>query len=475
MDKKYPFLTSYTANVRELDNIFRVSENFDVVAREIMIDTHPAKLYFIDGFIKDDLMEKIMSYIMKVTDKDIKSAKSARDFANKFIPYVEVDVHGEMRTFSDFVLSGALGMVVEGFDKGILIDARTYPARGVEEPDNDKVLRGSHEGFVETLIFNTAQIRRRIRDNNLTMEIHSVGKLSKTDVVMCFLKNKADKKTLAKLRKNISKIDVNCLTMGQESFTEAMIKGQRYNPFPKVRYTERPDSAAACIAEGNIIILVDNSPAAIIVKTGFIEFLQDTNDYYFPPLVGSYLRIVRGIIFFLAMFLSPVWYLLIKNPDYIPQWLEFIKISEPATVSPFFQLMIIELVIDALKLASLNTPRSLGNSLSIIGALVLGELAVTAGMFSSEVVLFMAFVAIANFAQPSFELGYAFKLSRIFLLILTAIFNIWGFFIALGIIVLIIVTTKTMTGMNYLYPLIPFNWKALSSLIFRKSISKSNN
>lgn len=475
MKNRIPFKDTYNDNIAFLDDYLRVNRNFDLVAREIRIASRPAKMYFIDGFAKDEILERVMEFIMRLHEEDLQRCKTAREFANKFLPYIEVDVHSEVETFSTFIHAGAIGLVIDGYKGGILIDARTYPVRSVEEPDNDRVLRGGREGFVETIIFNTALIRRKIRDRDLTMEIHQVGERSKTDVVLSYLENKVDKKILKQLQKNLSEINVNALSMSQESLAECLVKKQYFNPFPKVRYTERPDAAAACIYEGDIIILVDGSPAAMIVPTSFFEFLQDTNDFYFPPIVGSYLRIVRAIIFGLALLLTPVWFLLIQNPELIPQWLDFIKIEEPYSIPVFFQLMIIELVVDALKLASLNTPNSLSNSLSIIGALVLGELAVSAQLFSSEVVLFMAFVAIANFAQPSIELGYAFKLSRVFILVMTALFNIVGFCVALILTILMISFTSTISGKSYLYPLIPFNGKALLSLFFRLPINKKNN
>ncbi len=475
MSERIPFKDTYNGNIALLDSHFRVNENFDVVAREIKIASRSSKMYFIDGFAKDDVLEKIMEFIMSVTDEEIRQCKTTREFANKFLPYIEVDVHSDLETLSTYVFAGAIALIIDGFTGAIIIDARTYPVRSVEEPENDRVLRGSKEGFVETLIFNTALIRRRIRERELTMNIHQVGKLSKTDIVLCYLENKVDKKLLKKLQTRIDNISVNSLSMCQESLAESLVKKQYLNPFPKVRYTERPDSAAACIYEGDIIILVDGSPAAMIVPTSFFEFLQDTNDFYFPPIVGSYLRIVRAIIFGLALLLTPVWYLFVTNPEIMPDWLSFIQIKEPYSIPIFIQLMIIELVVDALKLASLNTPSSLSNSLSIIGALVLGELAVSAKLFSSEVVLFMAFVAIANFAQPSIELGYAFKLSRVFILIMTALFNIAGFCIALALTILTIAFTATISGKSYLYPLIPFNAKALLSLMFRLPINDKNN
>lgn len=473
MNAEVLFSDNFYDNEKMLDEYFKVGKNYDVVNTRFHVTKREAKLYYIDGFVNNEISERVMNFMMS-TPEQIPDGISPEEFVQSVVSYIEMDISTDMNTIAKVVYSGAILMIVDGFKTGFLIKTRNYPRRSVEEPDNDKVLRGAHDGFVEALLINTALIRRRIRDRDLIMEVHEAGKRSRTDIAICYLENKADMKTVKKLRKKISEIDVNTLTMSQESLIECLVKKQIFNPFPKVRYTERPDSAAACIAEGSIIVLVDNSPAAMIVPTSFFEFLQDTNDYYFPPLVGTYLRFIRALIFGLALLLSPTWYLLISNPDWIPEWLSFITVKEQYTIPIIVQLLIIEVVIDTLKLASLNTPNSLSNSFSVIGALVLGDLAVTAKLFSSEVVLFMAFVAIANFAQPSFELGYAFKLSRIFILVLTAAFNLWGFIAGILIVLVEMLFTKTITGRGYLYPLIPFNAKTLSRLLIRHPISKDN-
>ncbi len=469
-----PFEKTFSQNIAMLDKYFRIDENFDLVGREIVIGERSAKLYFIDGFAKDEILEKVLEFLLKITPDEINRCNGTRDFANKFLPYIEVDVHSNVEAFSTYIFSGAIGLIIDGFAGGMIIDARTYPTRGIEEPDNDKVLRGSHEGFVEALIFNTSLIRRRIRNRELTTEIHQVGERSHTDIVFCYMNDKVDKKLLDTLREKIEKIDVNSLSMGQESLAECLIRKQWFNPFPKIRYTERPDTAAACIYEGNIIILTDNSPSAMIIPTGFAAFIQDTNDFYFPPIVGSFLRVIRAVIFALAMLLTPTWYLFEANPGIAPEWFSVFSVKSPSSIPLFVQLLIIELVIDSLKLASLNTPNSLSNSLSIIGALVLGELAISAGLFSPEAVLCMSFVAIANFAQPSLELGYAFKLSRVFILILTGIFGLWGYIAGIILICALILFTDTTMNKSYLYPLRPFNSKALKSLMIRKPINKNN-
>lgn len=467
-------MANYDKTVAELDAAFRLKASFDLLGREVKVGSRRARLYLVDGFCKDDLMEKIMAYFMKATDDVIQGLADTRAFADTYVPYVETDVVAKRVEFITAVLSGAVGMIVEGFAEAIVIDARTYPSRSVDEPENDRVLRGAHDGFVETIVFNTALIRRRIRDTALTMEAHSAGEKAKTDIVICYMDGKAKPELLDVVRKKIDGIRINSLSMSQQSLIECLVPKQMYNPFPKVRYTERPDAAAASVLEGSIVILTDNSPAAMIIPTGIFDFLQDTNDYYMSPFVGSYLRIVRMIIFALTLLLIPVWYLLTKNPDHIPQWLDFIRIEEPNSVPVLVQLLIVELVIDAMRLASINTPNALSSSFGVIGALVLGEFAVSAGWFVPEVVLYMAFVALSNFAQPSFELGYAFKILRVVLIILVAFFNLWGFIGGVVLIALLLATTKTVTGQCYLYPLIPFNGPALLGLLIRRPISNKN-
>ena len=467
-------MANYDKTVAELDAAFRLKASFDLLGREVKVGSRRARLYLVDGFCKDDLMEKIMAYFMKATDDVIQGLADTRAFADTYVPYVETDVVAKRVEFITAVLSGAVGMIVEGFAEAIVIDARTYPSRSVDEPENDRVLRGAHDGFVETIVFNTALIRRRIRDTALTMEAHSAGEKAKTDIVICYMDGKAKPELLDVVRKKIDGIRINSLSMSQQSLIECLVPKQRYNPFPKVRYTERPDAAAASVLEGSIVILTDNSPAAMIIPTGIFDFLQDTNDYYMSPFVGSYLRIVRMIIFALTLLLIPVWYLLTKNPDHIPQWLDFIRIEEPNSVPVLVQLLIVELVIDAMRLASINTPNALSSSFGVIGALVLGEFAVSAGWFVPEVVLYMAFVALSNFAQPSFELGYAFKILRVVLIILVAFSNLWGLIGGVVLIALLLATTKTVTGQCYLYPLIPFNGPALLGLLIRRPISNKN-
>lgn len=464
------FCSRYTQNLSVINKTLRVGESFDIIVKRIEIAGRKSTIYCIDGFIKDEIFEKMLEFLVKLGPDDMKGISTADDFIDRHVTYIETSAESDINRFVTFILSGACGLLVDGFDKGIIIDCRTYPARNVQEPESDKVLRGSHEGFVETIIFNTSLIRRKIRNTNLTFKSFQVGEESKTDIVICYLEDTVNKKQLKILTDKLKSIRVKGLPMTQESLKECLIPGQFWNPFPRVRYTERPDAAAACIFDGNIIVLTDGSPSAMIIPTGIFDFVQDINDYYFPPLIGSFLRVIRGIVFLLSLFFIPVWYLITEYHTELPNFLKFMLIEEPNTVPIIAQLLIVEFVIDTLRLASLNTPSALSNSFSVVGALVLGEFAVRSGWFVSEVVLFMAFVAISNFTQPSFELGYAIKLSRTLLLILCGLFKIWGFVAGTVIILAVVATTRTLDGYTYLYPVIPFNKGALRSLLVRRQI-----
>ncbi len=460
---------NFSENIKKIDTILRVDESFDIIKREMLMAERKVVMYYIDGFVNSAMMQKLMLYLVTVKDFGDGSKQAAYEFAAKSVPSVEVDVTDSIDNIILMVMSGCTALIAEGFGaNGIIIDARTYPARETSEPENDKVMRGSRDGFVETMIFNTAMIRRRIRSPELTVKYLNVGKLSRTDIAMCYMNNKADKKYVKFLIDKINSIETESAILGHRSLAELLIQDKWYNPFPKFRLTERPDAAAASILEGSVIIICDNSPEAIILPTTIFDFLQETDDYYFPTLTGCYLRIVRHLVFWATMIITPLWYLFLSYQSILPEWLDFLIPQDPGTLPIIVQLFLTEFVLDGLKLASLNTPNALSNSLSVVGGLLLGDFAVQVGWLCPDVILYMAFASIANFTQSSYVLGYAFKYMRMIILLLTALFGIWGFAAGIIIVFVMIATNKTVNGKrSYLYPLIPFNGKALARLFLR--------
>ena len=450
--------------------ILQPEKSFDLVYRNTEIAGRRCALLFVDGMIKDEVMEKMLEYFLKLAPSVWEDVADMQSFARRIIPYVEVADEDRLEAACTAILSGNLGLFIEGFSACALIDVRTYPVRGVEEPEKDKVLRGSRDGFVETVVFNTALIRRRIRDPKLVMSIQSAGESSHTDIVVCYMEDRADLELVGRIKERISHIQVQGLTMSQESLAEALISTKWHNPFPKTRYTERPDTASAALLEGRIVVLVDNSPSAMILPSGIFDFFREADDYYFPPITGTYLRITRIVIFLLTLFLTPLWLLLVEHPQWIPPWLAFIGVSEPNGVPILAQLLVLEFAVDGLRMASTNTPSIMSNSLSIIGALLLGDFAVQSGWFVPETILYAAFTAIANYAQPSLELGFAFKFARLGLLILTGCFGLWGFLGGTVLFLIILCSTRTLSGKSYLYPLIPFNARDFKRVFVRRKL-----
>lgn len=464
MDKE-KMSTSLSENMEFLNQYLEVSKSFDLVYRVIKVGGRDACIYFIDGFCKDELMQKMLQYFMDL--KEDKMPDNAHEMSKRCVPYVEVDLQDSWEKITYFIMSGVFALFIDGFDRCLLIDSRTYPARSVTEPEKDKALRGSKDGFVETIVFNTALIRRRIRSPYLRMEMLNAGNSSQTDIVLCYMDNRVDHQFLEQLKDRIRKIQVDALTMNQESLAECLYKKKWYNPFPKFKFTERPDTASAQILEGDIILLVDNSPSAMITPTSVFDVVEEADDYYFPPITGTYLRLSRFLIAVLTYLMTPTFLLLMQRPEWIPESFAFIMVKETTNIPLIWQFLLLELAIDGLRLAAVNTPNMLSTPLSVMAALVLGEFSVKSGWFNSEVMLYMAFVAIANYTQASYELGYAIKFMRIINLILTAVFGVGGYIAAITLMIVAIVSNKTVSGKSYVYPLFPLNLKQLSKRFFR--------
>ena len=465
-------MVDFDTRTAQLDDLLGVGRNFDMVGREVRVGGRQARLWVVNGYAEDALIERMIGRLLAVG-----SLKGVPDLAAFLAAYVTVPDAAAVTEVHDMVMgvfAGKTLLVIDGYDGGVLLDAKEYPTRSVQEPDTSKVLRGSHDGFVESIMANAALLRRRIRDPALTLERHQVGGRSQTDVALVYMAGEANEKYLEQLREKLKAIDVGSISMSQESVAECIVPKQWWNPFPKIRYTERPDVATASIMEGSILLMIDNTPSVMLLPTTLFSFAEEINDYYFPPLIGTYLRIIRLVVLFLTVFITPLWYLLVKNGDILPGELEFLLVEDEYFVPLIVQLLLVELIVDILKLASLNTPDALSNSFSMLGALILGDFAVQARWLVPEVLVYMAFVAVAGYAQHSYEMGYACKLVRMVLLILIWLWDSWGFAIGVVGVVALIASTRTVVGKGYLYPLIPFNGKKLMRLLRRRPINKDN-
>ncbi|HJD42845.1 MAG TPA: spore germination protein [Candidatus Mediterraneibacter quadrami] len=439
---------SFEENIRYMNEVLPVKESFDIIRRDMKIGGKASVFYYIDGFVKDEAMLKIMDSFLSVTEQDMSG--DAESFIQEHVPYVEVDLAADFDQVLRNVLSGAAALFIDGYAESVIIDCRTYPARSVDEPEKDKSLRGSRDGFVETIVFNTALMRRRIRDPHLIMEMTEAGQSSRTDIAICYMSDRVDQELLDNLRRRIRELTLDDLRMNQQSLAEALFKRKWFNPFPKFKYTERPDTAAACLLEGKVVVLVDNAPSAMILPTSILDMIEEANDYYFPTLTGIYLKVTRTLITAATVFFTPLYLLFMQNPQWLPEAFAFVEVRDTVNIPLIFQFLLLELSIDGLRLAAMNTPTMLSTPLSVIAGIVMGEFSVQSGWFNSEVMLYMAFVAVANYTQPNFELGYALKFMRLMLLVLTSVFGLYGFVAGCILVLCFLIFNKTLSGRNYL-------------------------
>lgn len=476
-----------------------IGESFDLLERKLVIGGRKATLFFVDGLTDGELMQRVIEGLLRIQPGEMEGMTTSQQFISRHLPFLDASLaepkksdeapprnprkwdREQIKSAYEVALtrlySGLVPILVEGLDQIIIIDGRNYPSRSVDEPEKEKSLRGAKDGFTEGFMTNIALIRRRLRDNRLIFRHFNVGQFSKTDVALIYMKEKADEELVEKISNMLQDLeeaeDVETLTVGDQSLLEKILlrKGRRlWNPFPKVRYSQRPDIISAHVAEGKLAILVDNSPTVMLVPVGIFDFLQDVDDYYFPKLTGNYFRLIRLLNFMLILFLTPVYLLLVENENLTPEVLRFFVPQEDFAIPLFWQFMLLEFAVDGLKLASLNTPESLGMSLSVIGALLLGEFSISSGWFIPQTILCMAVVALAGFTQPSIELSYSVKFVRIFMLIGVYLLGVWGIVLGVCTAVIIMATTQTLSGCSYLYPLVPLDMHVLKRLIFRVSM-----
>lgn len=388
---------------------------------------------------------------------------------NRYFPYHSVTLYDSKDAWLSAVLSGQLGIVTSG---GFVftIDVRSYPGRQPEEPDNEKVIRGSRDGFTENILQNTALIRRRIRDVSLRFELTKISTRGQTDTVIAFIKGVANEDHIDYIRTRMKKIHHDGLTMTDKSLEEWIFK-QKFHPVPFVRYTERADTCAAHLLEGHIAIIVDTSPSVMLVPTTMFHHLQHAEEYRQAPLIGTFVRLLRFIGFLVSLILLPFWYLLVKETGHVPEAISFIGPKETGEVPIFLQIVIADVGLDFLRLAAIHTPTPLSTAMGLVAAIIIGQIAIDVGLFIPEVVLYTAVSAILTFAIPSYELSVAAKIFRNILLFATVAFGANGFFIGFFFLFMYLVSIKPM-GVPYLWPLVPLFPKALARVLIRYPSSK---
>ncbi len=454
-------------NIAVLHDLLPVEASFDLVTRDLYLGETPAYWIGVNGFCKTEVLQQIFSDLQNpVFTKDDRIEDLIR-YMNAKIGFAQVEAEEDWEKLLKNLVSGPSLLFVEGFDRALIIDARSYPTRGVAEPDAERITKGARDGFVETLLFNANLIRRRVRSPRLVFSMHSVGEVSRTDVAVAYLEDNVNGELLNALCRKLDALKITSLTMGSKSLEELLVPHRWWNPLPSVQYTERPDVACSYLMEGHILIIVDNSPLVLILPGTVFQFTQSVEDYYKSPLVGSYFRLVRMACIPVSLFLMPVFLLITAYfPQLAVRW-QLMGSDLPGPGYMIFYILAVEFVLDLFKYAAALSPGRFSGSLAIVGGLLIGDIAVTLNWASTEVLFYGAVTLLASMSLSSLEFADALRVYRIFLLVTTAVGGAWGFGIGAVLVLLSVLTTPTFGGMSYFWPLYPWNGRALKALLFR--------
>lgn len=451
-------------NKYTLQQVLGLGESFDVNMREMVLGGKHVGLLLLTGFAKDEILLEVLKRLTYLTPEQV-SGHALKSYFECYIPHIQVERVEKMSAVINKVLTGMSALFVEGDRSVIIMDTRSYPVRSPEEPSLERVVRGSRDGFTETLLTNVALVRRRIRDPGLKFEIMQVGRRSQTDVCVVYIDDIVDKVQVDSVREKIKRVNIDGIPAADKQLEEAIIN-KGWHPYPLVRYSERPDVTASHLMDGRVVIFVDTSPSVMILPTTFFDLCEHAEENRQTAFMGTYLRWVRFGGILISLFLLPLWLLMVIDPAIKPVGMEFIGPHKNAELPLILQFLLIEFGVDLLRMAAVHTPTPLASAMGLIAAILVGDIAVKTGYFVDEVVLYMAIAAIGMFATPSYELGLANRLVRLFLLVAVAIFKVPGFVVGTTFIIVALTLHRSYNS-SYLWPFIPFNAKALGNFLFR--------
>lgn len=454
-------------NIEYIENNLPVKESFDLMTRHLLLGKTKAFFLGVNGFCKTEILQHIFSDLQNPLYVPEGRVEDIAEYMESRIGYAQASLCSSWEDIIRSVLSGPSALFIDGFDQAILIDVRTYPSRSIAEPDLERVTRGSRDGFVETLLFNANLIRRRVRSPQLVFSMHSIGSESKTDVAVAYLGNCVNTQLLEKLDRHLEELRVTSLTMGTKSLEELLLPKHWWNPLPSMQMTERPDVACSYLTEGHILILVDNSPLVLVLPCTVFQFTQNPEDYYKCPSVGTYFRMVRFLCIPVSLLLLPLFLLAVScYPDLAREW----GLLSEENITPerlFFYVMAVEFLLDLFKYSSSLSSGKFSGSLSIVGGLIIGDIAVTLNWATTDVLFYAAVTLLASLAITDTAFSDALRLYRILLILGTGLGGLPGFLACLAAVLLSAATTPTFGGFSYFWPLFPFNGKALGRLLFR--------
>ncbi|MFT9494437.1 spore germination protein [Anaerosolibacter sp.] len=460
-------------NKEYLQKILKGGE--DIIYREFSIGEKKQQLLlvYVDGMVdktllNEQILKSLMVDLRRSTYGEIVSIESVK---NRCLSVSEIK---EVETFDKLVLgllSGDTLVFMDGEPHGLVIGSKGWDSRGVAEPTTEKNVKGPKDCFVETLRSNTVLIRRRIRDPNLAIEMLEVGRRTKTDVALVYLKGVIKEGLAEEVKQKIKKVDIDgIIDSGQ---LEQLIAAKKWTIFPQTVSTERPDKIVAGILEGRFAIIVDGSPFVLLAPAGFADYLDAPDDYYENPMVTSILRITRYLSFFLSASLPGIYIAMVNlHPGMFPPKL-VISIVATRGALPFptyIEMFIMESVLEVMQEAGIRLPQSIGQTVSIVGGIVIGQAAVEAGLVSPIVVIIVSLTAITSFTLPSYGLNLACRALRLPFMVAGATLGFFGI-IAFSIMVLTHMASLDSFGVGYFEGFSPYRIGSLKDAIVQAPLS----
>lgn len=450
-------------NEEQFDQLLGIKNVFDIGKKELTICGMRNLLYSATFLVNAEEVTQILLNFFQTNYEY--NDETYFNYIYQNLSCINVSVSSNFDELVNSIFNGLVVFLINNSDKAIIIDLRKYPQRGLSEPDMEKVVRGSKEGFCENIAVNIGLIRRRIKTNDLVIQKREIGTYSKTLVSIIYLKEKVNQKALNECIKRLDQVNVQELTMTDKALEE-LLTTRPFSIYPMVRYTERPDTLVAHLYQGQFAILVDTSPSVMLGPTTFFDHLQAPEEYRQTPLSGTYLKLLRMIGIFVSFLLVPLWLCFVNQLDLNIPILSQVLTLEFSKTNILFQVLMAEITIEMVRMASIHTPNSLSQSMGLIVGIILGGIAVNLGIVSETIVLLGALSAIGTYITPSYELALANKIVKLVLIIISYFFGLTGLIISLIGYIIYLATLKSFS-MPYFSPLIPFHFKKLIKELIR--------
>ncbi|MFR7590567.1 MAG: spore germination protein [Longibaculum sp.] len=419
-----------------------MNDSYDLKQRILQFRGRQIYLYFLASLSNDTLISRLVEGIENNQGQDLENCLNMGD--------VEIVKTNDIQNIQYALMCGNCALF-DG-ETTYVMDTKNYPNRSIEEPETEKSVRGAKDGFNESILNNTGLIRRRIKSVELCFHKETIGTHNPMDIAVAYLQDKVDRQVLEQVLSRIQEIHAQELIMSDRAIEELLLD-QSYNPFPLVRYSERPDIVATHIQHGYIAIICDTSSSVLMLPTTLFEILEHVEEHRQTPLIGTFIRLIRLSAVILSIYLVPIWALIVSFMKW--DWTFFV------------QIILVELSIELLRIATIHTPESISNAMGLIAALLLGQFAIDLGFFSEEILLFCAVGSIGGFATPNYELSLTNKYIKVMMILSIMFFNIFGFVI-FNICFWIYLARLKPFGMSYLYPLFPLDIKQLGQFLIRK-------